>query len=181
VSGKIAMVKYYSESNSPKFEALLKIPVSDRLPELTKKLGIKDMGKILMAEITKFQNCYNVVRPMNPDQIAQCAYSLIQTAEEDYLSLEDVILFLEGAKQGKYGKVYDRLDQQIIFEMMEQYRDERHRTFMRFKEEQHAQNKTAKVNDRFVSDAINEEENKYRSAFSNYMREQYSEEKQNRA
>lgn len=105
------------------------------------------MGKILMTEITKFQLCYNVIRPMSADQIAQCAFSLIQSAKEDWLSLEDIIIFFEGAKQGKYGRILDRLDQQTIFQMLEEYRNDRHRTYHEMKYEFEAQCKTSKVND----------------------------------
>ncbi len=170
VGGKIAMVKHYSENNAPKYDFLLKIPVEDRLPELAKKIGVSEMGKILMAEITKFQNCYNVIRPMNADQIAQCAYSIIQSAEEDFLSLEDLVLFFEGSKQGKYGKVYDRLDQQIIFEMLEVYRESRHRAYITIKEEKEAQYKATPVNDRFITEALADEKNKHREAKCDYLR-----------
>jgi pantothenate kinase len=172
-------VKYFSENNSVDYLKILKVPVSDRLPELSIKVGLGNMIKILMAEIVKFQNCYNVIRPMNPDQIAQCSFSIIQTAEEDFLSLEDVILFFEGAKQGKYGKVYDRLDQQIIFEMLEVYRDERHRVFIGYKDEQNAQYKATPVNDRIVFEMQQQEKDKTHGAMCDYFKDKMS--KENRA
>lgn len=165
-------MKYYSENNTPNYISLLKIPANDRLPGLAQKVGVENLGALLMAEITKFQACYNVIRPMNPDQIAQCAFSIIQTSEEDYLSLEDLVLFFEGAKQGKYGKVYDRLDQQIIFEMLELYREQRHRQFIQFKEEEHAQHKGVPVNERFIEEGLNEEKDKNRAAMNQYLRQQ---------
>lgn len=131
------MIKHFTESNRPKFGELMKI--KERLPDLVKTIGMADMGKILMAEITKFVNCYTVVRPMNADQIAQCAFALIATSEEDRLSLQDLVLFFEGAKQGKYGRVLDHIDQHLIFEMLEMYREERHRQYLNIKEENDVQ------------------------------------------
>lgn len=133
-AGKVGLVKHFTQNNLPVFEKLLS--VKDRIPELSEKIGVADMGKIIMAEITKFINCYTIVRPMNADQIAQCAFAIISTSEEDKLSLEDLVLFFEGAKQGKYGRVLDHIDQHVIFEMLEQYRESRHFTYLRIKEEQ---------------------------------------------
>lgn len=137
------MVKHYSDQNTPKFLDLLKVP--DRIPDLAKQIPLKSLGAIVMAELTLFVNAFTVVRPMNADQIAQCAYALINTAEEDYLSLQDLVMFFEGAKQGKYGKVYDRLDQATIFEMLEVYRQQRHEVYLRAKEEKEAQYSTSRT------------------------------------
>lgn len=167
IAGKIGLIKHYSQNNNPKYDALLSIPVSDRLPELSKKVGVSEIGKIIMAEITKFQNCYNVIRPMNADQIAQCAFSILQSSEEDFLSLQDIIIFFEGAKQGKYGKVYDRLDQQVIFDMLEIYRESRHQSLINMKEEQHSQYKTVPINDRISN---NTERQEMRSALNDYLK-----------
>lgn len=136
-AGKLSLIKHYTEYNRPKFSELLKI--KERLPDLVKLVGMAEMGKILMAEITKFINCYTIIRPMNADQIAECAFALISTSEEDQLSLQDLILFFEGAKQGKYGRVLDHIDQHVIFEMLEQYREERHRQFLNLKDERDTQ------------------------------------------
>jgi hypothetical protein len=169
MAGRFKMVKHYAPTGEPNFTELMKIPVSDRLPGLAEKLGVAELGKVLMAEITKFQLCYNVIRPMNLDQIAQCAFALIQTSEEDYLSLEDVIIFFEGAKQGKYGKIFDRLDQQIIFEMFELYRQQRHENLLRIKDEMSSQHKALPINDK-LSDMFESEKDKMKSANIEYLR-----------
>lgn len=121
------MIKHYTEYNRPKFDELLK--VKERLPDIVKAAGASKIGELLMAEITKFVQAYTVVRPMNNDQIAECAFALISTSDEDRLSLQDIIVFFDGAKQGKYGRVLDHIDQHVIFEMLEMYREERHRQF----------------------------------------------------
>jgi hypothetical protein len=171
IAAKLKMLTYFSKANTPDYSKLMSIPVTDRVPELSKKMGVENMGKIIMAEVTKFQNCFNVIRPMNAFQIAECAYAIIQSAEEDYLSLEDLILFFAGAKQSKYGKVYDRLDQQVIFEMLEVYRQERHATYLAMKEEQHSNHKSAGINERFVSEAMEFEKNETRKAIGEYLRQ----------
>lgn len=74
---------------------------------------------------------------MTPEQIFECSHDLVMTTEEDQLSIEDFVLFFKGAREGKYGRILDRLDQQTVFALLEEYRNERHRQFMRIKEEKH--------------------------------------------
>ena len=154
-AGKMGLVKYFTENNAPNFGEILK--VKERLPDLAKAIGINHLSKLLMAEITKFVNCYTVVRPMNADQIAECAFSLLQSSEEDRLSLPDLIIFFEGAKQGKYGRVLDHIDQHVIFEMLEQYRQQRHITSLRIKEEQDVRFKGLGNNSRTSDERVNAE------------------------
>lgn len=154
-AGKYALVKHYTQGNNPKFDELLK--VKDRIPDLVKAAGPAHIGKLLMVELTKFVQSYTVVRPMNEDQIAECSYALLSTSEEDYLSLQDLIIFFEGAKQGKYGRVLDHIDQHIIFEMLEQYRQQRHITSLRIKEEQNVSFKGFGNNNRTSDERVDAE------------------------
>lgn len=149
------MIKHYTKANEPKFDELLKI--KERLPDIVKAAGTSEIGKILMAELTKFVKSYTVVRPMNEDQIAECSYALLSTSEEDWLSLQDLIIFFDGAKQGKYGRILDHIDQHIIFEMLEQYRQHRHITRIRIKEEQDMQFKGFGNNNRTSDERVDAE------------------------
>ena len=150
------MVKHYTEYNKPKFNELLKVP--ERIPDVIKSVGVNETAKLIGVELTKFVQSYTVVRPMNEDQIAECSYALISTSDEDRLSLQDLIIFFEGAKQGKYGRVLDHIDQHVIFEMLEQYREERHRQFLNIKNELNAQYKGLGPTDRISESRIDEEE-----------------------
>ncbi len=62
---------------------------------------------------------------MNTEQIYDLSLALIETAEEDNLAIEDIMLFLDGLPKFKYGKVYDRMDMPTFFEMLEVYREQR--------------------------------------------------------
>lgn len=128
----------FKENGIVKFEPLLGIPVKDRLPGLVDQYGAKKIHQLLVVLLTQFCNTFNVIRPMTAEQIVACASEILNTSTEDYLSIEDLTIFFQGAKNGKYGKIYDRLDQQIIFEMLEVYRQQRHEQYLNIKEEQHA-------------------------------------------
>lgn len=131
-----------------KFENVLSIPVKDRLPGLVEKYGKGKIHGLLIVLLTDFSNSFNLIRPMTPDQIVMCAFDMIETSYEDYLSIEDFTLFFQGAKLAKYGKVLDRLDQQTIFELFKNYRDERRQRYMQIQDERNAQYKSAGFTER---------------------------------
>jgi len=118
-----------------KFESLLTIPVKDRLPGLIDQYGKETIHGLLIVLLTDFANSFNLIRPMTADQIVMCAFEMIDTSYEDYLSIEDFALFFQGAKSAKYGKILDRMDQQTIFELFENYRQQRHEKYLQKKEE----------------------------------------------
>ena len=119
------------------FEKVLAISLHSRIPNLTHVYGVEMIHKILAALLTSFQNDLNLIRPMSAEQIESCSFDLVMTTEEDQLSVEDYVLFFKGAKEGKYGKILDRLDQQTIFSLLEEYRQQRHLEFLKIKESKH--------------------------------------------
>jgi len=76
----------------------------------------------------------------------------MNTASEDQLSVEDLAVFFQGAITGKYGRILDRMDQQILFELLENYRQERHISYSNYQEERHAQLKSLGPIDRECDD-----------------------------
>lgn len=145
-------LQQFTTNGLVKYENLLSIPLRDRLPGLVDQYGTQKIHGLLVVILTEFCNFYNVVRPMTAEQIVSCAFDLINTANEDYLSIEDLTIFFQGAKSGKYGKIYDRLDQQTIFDMLEIYRQERHQKYMAIKEEKDANYKSMGPNFRSSED-----------------------------
>lgn len=135
-------LEQFKERGVVKFESVLSIPVKDRLPGLVEQYGKEQIHGLLIILLTDFANSFNLIRPMTPDQIVTCAFEMIETSYEDYLSIEDFTLFFQGAKSGKYGKVLDRMDQQTIFEMFEVYRQRRHENYLRIKEEKESNYKS---------------------------------------
>lgn len=69
------------------------------------------------------------------------AAAIIDSAHEDQLAIEDLLLFFDGAMKNQYGRVLDHLDQHVVFEMFEKYRHERHMAYMNIRDEQEAQYK----------------------------------------
>lgn len=133
----------YKDRGAIVFKSVLSIPVNDRLPGLVEKYGKGKIHSLLVVLLTDFVNSFNLIRPMTAEQVVVCAFEMIDSSYEDYLSIEDFSLFFQGAKSAKYGKVFDRLDQQTIFELFENYRQLRHESYLHEKEEIESQYKAA--------------------------------------
>lgn len=146
------------------------IPVKDRLPGLAEKYGNDKMATILAKAINRALSNFNLRVGMNADQVMELSLQLIDSANEDQLAFEDIMLFLDGMIKAKYGKVYDRMDIPTFFEMLENYRDERHRQYVRFKDEQNAQHKSSGDSNR-SSDDVTSEKDQFRNAMKSYMQE----------
>jgi hypothetical protein len=121
------------------FDKVLSISMYSRIPHLTHVYGFDSIHDILTALLTQFSNSLNLIRPMSADQIFETSYDLVMTTQEDQLSIEDYVLFFKGAKEGRYGIIRDRMDQQTVFELLEAYRQERHRQFIAIRDEKHQQ------------------------------------------
>ncbi len=104
--------------------------VCDNVPVVSEiKKGIlikkyKEIDKLqLILTITflikNFCDMFNVVRNMNDTQIYECANILID--ECPCYTFEDFICMFTIAKKNKLVKIYDRIDLQIILEILEKY------------------------------------------------------------
>lgn len=133
---------------SVQFDKILSISLHGRIPNLTHVYGFENIHKLVGAMLTAFNESLNLIRPMSPDQIFDCSHDLVMTTQEDQLSVEDFVLFFKGAKEGKYGRILDRLDSQTIFAMLEEYREQRHQQYMRIKESLHVNQKGMGPQDR---------------------------------
>lgn len=161
----------YKEKGEPNHIAVIQnVPVSERLPALVKLYGPEKIAGVLNLAITRALNNFNLRVGMNPDQIAELSYSLIEEAEQDQLAIQDILLFLDGLPKFKYGKVYDRMDMPTFFEMLEVYREQRHQAFVRVIEERDAQYKSYGDSNRMSTDTDKEAN---RNAMSEYLKTQY--------
>ena len=70
------------------------------------------------------------------------ACELILIADEDQLSLEDLIIFFELNKKGKYMGLKTQLTYSFINEKLELFRQERYEAYIRIKEHKVAMQKT---------------------------------------
>jgi hypothetical protein len=136
-------LQHFQKDGEADFEQLLSIPRTNRVPGLSEEYGKKRMHKLITLILKEF--CYAIPLPkskkLTETKINVCACDLMLAAYEDYLALEDLIVFFERAKQGKYGSFKKMLTHYSIMEKLEQYRQERHAAYVKIKENQEAEQK----------------------------------------
>jgi len=160
-----AELKAYTLKNGPgaNFVALLSIPSSDRLPAMAEH-DFKGTDMIITVALTMAMENMNLARPMSSNQLMNLSAAIIDTAAEDNLALEDLMIFLQKLVRGHYGSNYESMDIPKFMSKFEEYRQERHQSMIRIREEQHAQHKALPVDDRYSEAISDNEKRKHREA-----------------
>jgi len=103
-----------------------------------KKGREREVSKGITNLIWAIQRSLNLSQKMDDTQSMEAAISIADEFSD--LTLEEIILCFKEAKMGKYGKVYNRIDVQIISEWLQQYRASEER--LTYLENRHKQNNT---------------------------------------
>jgi hypothetical protein len=131
----------YTNGDEILFERLLSIPLTERIPGLINDYGLQRAHRLVKMMLQEF--CYSIPLPksakLSDTKIAACACDLILASYEDQLSLEDIVVFLERAKEGKYGKFKGMVTHFGVMNKLEQYRNSRSEAYRTLKNEQEAQ------------------------------------------
>ena len=135
--------KQFLQGEEILFDKLLALPLTERIPGLIKEYGLQRAHRLIKLVLQEF--CYSIALPksakLSETKIAACACELILSAYEDQLSLEDLIIFFERAKAGKYGKFKGLVTHFGIMQKLDQYRLERSAAYYKVKEEKEVQYK----------------------------------------
>jgi len=123
-----------------KYEKVLSIPYNDRIPQLAAK-DFTRIVTIITAALTLAFEGMNLKRGMTAIQVLDLAEAVIDTAAEDNLALEDLMLFLQKLVRGEYGAMYDSMDIPKFMTAFENYREQRWKQLNNIREEQAAQHK----------------------------------------
>jgi hypothetical protein len=96
---------------------------SPSIARMIKTEGEQDVTDALFILITELVNFYNIGKTMSEAQISQT----VELIKDCYtlFKISDFTLCFKRAKMGRYGKVYDRMDGQIILEWLDMYDKER--------------------------------------------------------
>lgn len=134
---KECLTPFKNDFGAVKFDAVLSIPRSQRLPELAKSCPKEIAATITVSLGVAFESM-NLARPMTVNQILDLTDAILESSAEDYLSLEDVQLFLQGLVRGKYGKLYESMDIPKFMDFFEVYREERFQALKSIQDEAQA-------------------------------------------
>lgn len=163
----MAIMQQYKTAGVTNYQALLS--VKERLPKLFKDDPTRVSACIAVALFQAFEGM-NLSRPMTEDQILDLTETIIDSSNDDYLAIEDVVMFLQGLTRGKYGPLYESMDIPKFMEKFSVYRAERTTALNDFREEQHAQYKALPVNDRLADMFPDDEKSEMRNAMKDYLR-----------
>lgn len=83
------------------------------------RIGKKKMLALIVIIVKDFCASLNVVRNMNEDQMIEAGAMLLE--ECGNFRIEDYVIMFSMAKRGKLIKIYDRMDMQIITQIMDEY------------------------------------------------------------
>lgn len=135
-----ALNVFKTDTGLIKYDALLLIPQKKRLAAMYDHNPKRATTLVVVALTHAFQSM-NLTRPMTAGQMLDLAEAIFDTSTEDQLSLQDVMLFLQGLTRGKYGPLYESMDIPKFMAKFEMYRQERHVEYLRIKETKHLEYK----------------------------------------
>jgi hypothetical protein len=107
----------------PEFLQVVKYP---KIEVLVQDIGKSKMMKVLFLMLKDFCGSMNVVRNMNEDQMIEGAAMLLH--ECGNFRLEDYVMMFSMAKRGELVKIYDRIDVQVLTDIMDNYWQRRNLT-----------------------------------------------------
>ena len=142
---------YKTQNGAVDYPTLLRIPTGDRIRGLIEAGGYQRIHVMLSAGIHMALESLNLSRSLSPEQIIDLVDALLDSATEDNLGVEDVVLFLQKLVRGEAGKLYNSLDVPKFMEAFEDYRQDRHVTLLRIREEQEAQYKVSGRSNRTIT------------------------------
>lgn len=119
------ILKQYKNGSELNFPALFNIPTDERLPALVQKDFLNATALVVATLTFAFEKLGS--RKKNDDLanlIFNIADEVIDTAEADNISLEDLMLFLQGLVRGEYGESTE-LTVAKFMSKFNQYRDDR--------------------------------------------------------
>lgn len=173
----IILREYKTSQGVVKYDKVLAIPLIERIPALAQK-DFPKMITVISAALTLAFESMNLKRGMNPLQVVDLAEAIIDTAGEDNLALEDLMLFLQKLVRGEYGAMYESMDIPKFMTAFEEYREQRWQSLNNIRYEQAAQHKVMGDSERSNSvDELSEHFAKLGNTISN-MKTRISELKQ---
>lgn len=112
----MAVVQDIMPNGAPDYLGMVKYP---KITDLVADQGQGVILMVLSVMVRDFCATLNVVRNMNDDQIVEVAAMMLN--ECGNFRLEDYATFFAMAKRGTLGQIRDRIDMQVITELLDEY------------------------------------------------------------
>lgn len=135
-----------------KFESVLSIPKEQRIPALAKQDFMR-INMLIIGALTMAFKSLNLKNGLNEFQILDLSEAIIDTSQEDNLSFEDLMLFLQKLTRGEY-EISENMNIPKFMKVFEIYREERHQQLNNIRMDKHCSfkisgdaNKSSKPNE----------------------------------
>lgn len=136
ISVQSILKSFKTDQGGINYPAIFSIPTDERIFILAKN-DFPGTLTIIAAGVTLAMEALNLRTPMTALQIIDLSDAIIDTAGEDNLALEDLMLFLQNLTRGKYNPLYESMDVAKFMEKFEIYRQERHEAIAEYRENKH--------------------------------------------
>lgn len=122
------------------YNALLLIPKNGRIPQLAAQ-NFHRINLLIIAALKSAFESITLKKYPNEFQIMDLSEAIIDTANEDNLAFEDLMIFLQRLVRGQYDIPANLFDIGKFLEVFEIYRQDRWLELRRIRLEMHTQNK----------------------------------------
>lgn len=123
------------------YPAVFNVPSEERLPALYRNDFMQATALVVGALTMAFERLNFKKKDGLGIVVNNLAEEILDTCEEDNLSLEDLVLFLQNMVRGRYGNIEDISVSKFMI-LFDKYRDERHNAIMTIRENDHLQYKS---------------------------------------
>lgn len=135
----IILKQYKNPQGAVNYPAVFAAPTEERIKELVKRDFMQATAIVVVALTLAFEKM-NFKKKIDGILINNIADEIVDTSEEDNLSMPDLMLFLQGLVRGEYGNV-EELSVSRFMNLFGKYRDNRWNEWFAFKENEHLQYK----------------------------------------
>lgn len=140
VEMNLILKQFKDDIGQVNYPAVLSIPTSERITSLAKQ-DFRRILMLLVGALTMALESMNLKKGLNEIQIVDLAEAIIDTASEDNLSIEDIMLFLQKMVRGEYEGSYENLNITKFMKIFEIYRQKRFEEYEEYKFNRHLQYK----------------------------------------
>ncbi len=95
-----------------------------KVGELAKKMGEENVINILKGSVVILNAKLNIKNKMSDLQVDFFVSDLLDECKDKDYRLEELVYFFEQVAKSRYGKIYERLDQALLFEFLAVYEKE---------------------------------------------------------
>src|SRR6476469_1170948 len=138
----LALQQYVKNGNAD-YQMLLSIPLTERIPGFIREYGLKKIHQLIKLLVKEFYSTIplNKTKKLSETKFAVCTCEIMLAAMEDQLSIEDLVVFFELARNGKYGSYKGMQAHLIVQQKLEDFRQERFEAYVSLKQQMQQEHK----------------------------------------